>query len=222
MKLQDYFSEAYYINLDKRTDRRESFEKELSKYNLNNFVQRFSASMDATHTPLDDYSRLRACSLSHYNLIKLAKEKNLKNILIFEDDAFFYNSDTYRGIDIVEAALDDLQKFNDWHVFHLGGLVIDSELKKVSKNLLKANSILTTHAYAFNNTIYDFILNKFNPHLDSTLDGWLSARNEIIKYIVYPVSVPQTEGYSDCDAHGKSMGIFPFIHTFNKTIIDIS
>ena len=35
MRINDYFSKGYYINLDRRTDRREEFETEMEKYGLN-------------------------------------------------------------------------------------------------------------------------------------------------------------------------------------------
>jgi GR25 family glycosyltransferase involved in LPS biosynthesis len=43
MKITNFFSEAYYINVDERTDRRKQIELELIKNKINNFVQRFDA-----------------------------------------------------------------------------------------------------------------------------------------------------------------------------------
>ena len=43
MKIQDFFKESFYINLDSRTDRKEQFEGEVSQYGLSGFIKRSSA-----------------------------------------------------------------------------------------------------------------------------------------------------------------------------------
>ena len=70
----------YYINLNKRTDRREQIEKELNEFGLN--YERFEAI--ETHG-----FGIHGCGLSHLAVLKLAKENNYENVLILEDDFTF-------------------------------------------------------------------------------------------------------------------------------------
>lgn len=70
---------AFYINLDRRTDRREQFEEECRRMNIS--VERFPA-MERNPGAL-------GCSYSHYNVIKLAKERGYPTVIVFEDDFQF-------------------------------------------------------------------------------------------------------------------------------------
>jgi len=70
---------SFYINLDYRTDRKEQFEEECKKMNLE--VERFSA---ITHekAPI-------GCSESHLSILKKARDSKLDHVTIFEDDFQF-------------------------------------------------------------------------------------------------------------------------------------
>lgn len=70
---------AFYINLDSRTDRREQFEEECRKMNLE--VERFPA---VARNPGG-----LGCSYSHRDVIRLAKERGYSSVMIFEDDFEF-------------------------------------------------------------------------------------------------------------------------------------
>jgi hypothetical protein len=67
---------AFYINLDRRTDRRAEFEEECRKMNLE--VERFPA-VERTPGAL-------GCAHSHRNVIRLAKERGYPAVMVFEDD----------------------------------------------------------------------------------------------------------------------------------------
>ena len=76
----DKIDKIIYINLDHRIDRKKEIENELLKKNLNNY-ERFPA---IKHT----IGGL-GCSKSHLAVIKIAKERGYKNILVLEDDFEF-------------------------------------------------------------------------------------------------------------------------------------
>ena len=65
-----------YLNLDKRTDRRNEIEGELNKLDIDYI--RFSA-IENKNGPI-------GCCESHLEIIKLARKNEYKNVLIFEDD----------------------------------------------------------------------------------------------------------------------------------------
>ena len=77
--LHQYIDKIIYINLDKRTDRREQMERQLDAFGLS--YERFPA----IHHPRG----IVGCSQSHHAVYRLAKERGYKNIWILEDDFEF-------------------------------------------------------------------------------------------------------------------------------------
>ena len=85
-----------YINLDKRPDRRLLMEQELAKLSIpNDKITRFAA----IYNPLNGLG----CMRSHLEVLKMAKEKQWKNVWIMEDDFTFTADQEY-----VESALQQL------------------------------------------------------------------------------------------------------------------
>jgi len=74
--LADQIDMIFYINLDKRTDRRQEIESELNGLGL--AYERFSA---IPH----EFGAI-GCSSSHLAVLKLAKERGYRRILVLEDD----------------------------------------------------------------------------------------------------------------------------------------
>ena len=77
--MTENISHIFYINLEKRIDRRIQIEDELTKMGFK--FERFNA-IENTHNGL-------GCCYSHLKIIKTAKERGYKNVLIFEDDFIF-------------------------------------------------------------------------------------------------------------------------------------
>ena len=72
----ELFGGVFYINLEHRKDRREQIEGELNKLGLK--YERFPAiQLNPGNV---------GCGLSHLAVMKIAKERNLKNVFIIEDD----------------------------------------------------------------------------------------------------------------------------------------
>lgn len=185
--IQKFFKEAYYINLDDRTDRQEHMSRELKKYNLQDFVKRYSAIKAKVRSP---EQCVKASGSSHRNIIQQAKDRNLDNILIFEDDIFFKPD----GIKNIELALKSLQKRN-WDIFYFSCNIFDKNLKLVDTNLLLVDGCYCVHAYAINKQAYDKVL-KYNPETDPPIDAYLTV-NPFEKYSAYPLTVSQYDSISD-------------------------
>jgi GR25 family glycosyltransferase involved in LPS biosynthesis len=78
-----------YINLNKRTDRRQHIESLLEKYNIpaTRFEAiEYSSNGSAGNTPLHG---LYGCGQSHLAVLKMARDNGWKNVLILEDDVLF-------------------------------------------------------------------------------------------------------------------------------------
>jgi GR25 family glycosyltransferase involved in LPS biosynthesis len=197
MKIQEFFDAGYYINLDSRDDRNTHITKVLHSANLDIFVQRISAE-DGTHE-VEDYMRQHYCSASHRKIFLDALEKGYKNIVVFEDDFNFYDTDDYKGIENIEAGLSQLKNIEDWDIVYFGGYIFDKIIKKVDTNLLNINTILALHGYGLSTQGMNKLL-RHRPFVDCALDGWIGQQDDINKYIIYPLSSYQVSTRSDLDA----------------------
>lgn len=188
MKIQEFFKESFYINLDDRIDRQNHMSQELSKVGLENFVKRYSAIKAEVKTP---QNCVIASGTSHRNIIQYAYENNLENILVLEDDVFFKEN----AIELIEKSLDSLSKIDNWDLYYLSANVFDNPLTLIDDNLMIINNCYCVHAYAVNKKAYENIL-RYNPKTDVPIDAWLT-QNGFIKYGGYPLLVSQIDSVSD-------------------------
>ena len=88
-----YFDKIFCVNLDDRKDRWESAKLQFDKHKLE--VERISA-IKGSGLNLDWPPEIKegavGCSLSHLFTMKMAKQMNLSNYLVLEDDIEFDNN----------------------------------------------------------------------------------------------------------------------------------
>ena len=160
-KYLDFFEGVYYINLAKRTDRKDLFEKRAAELGIN--ATRFEAIV-----PQPEYVKMRyegheditraqkiGCTLSHQGVILEAREKGLKNVLIFEDDCVFLEGFNEK----LSLSVRELEHF-EWDLLYMGGEP-NNYMHQVSENLYmmkNSGGIYTTHCYAVNERFYDRML----------------------------------------------------------------
>jgi glycosyl transferase family 25 len=132
---------TFYINLSHRIDRKQLIETELNNYNLP--FERFEA-----HN-IPNFGEL-GCSKSHLDILKIARDRNYENILIFEDDFQFIVSKTE-----FEEELDKLFKSN----IIFGGCLLSYNLFKYEKTrfdfLWRVINVQTTSGYIVNKRCYN-------------------------------------------------------------------
>ena len=85
MKHLGYFDGAFYINLDRRIDRRDSFESKSQAVGLS--IPRFSAislSPDDAYKHPDDseWHKKASCTASHQKCIEMAKDNGWESVLL--------------------------------------------------------------------------------------------------------------------------------------------
>jgi GR25 family glycosyltransferase involved in LPS biosynthesis len=187
--LKKYFDKTYCINLDRRPDRWEQAQSEFKKHNIT--VERFSA-IDGNPNNIQTNIVIGhvGCVLSHLNIIKEAKDKKLKNILIFEDDVVF--SDDFN--DRFESMYEKVPK--DWNMLYFGGSH-HGKLEMISDNIGRARKTYTTHAYAIKSDVFDVaikLLSKAQYEVDVTLSLMQQSFNV---YVIRPHLAWQRDGYSD-------------------------
>jgi len=164
--MSNYIDKIIYINLSKRTDRREEIENELNNFNLD--YERF----EAIPTP---ECGIYGCGLSHLSVLKLAKERNYKNILILEDDFQFLVTK-----DVFEENLKAFFESNiDYNVCMLS-YGIDEYLHIENSVVNKVLYAKTASGYIVNCNYYDKLIALYEwclPLLISTRQHWLYAND---------------------------------------------
>lgn len=218
MKINEFFDKGYYINLDRRQDRNTEFLSELKNVGLDTFFTRING-VDSARFPCIDYKHY-FCALSHMKIYIDAFINSYNRILILEDDFMFYNTPEYKGLDIIEKSLDQLQMIKDWDILFLGGYVGDEKVHQISPNLLNINKILTNHGIGVSSKAIKKLF-EYKPFEDSALDGWISDREYLNKFIVYPLSSIQRESPSDLDITGKTPDVKHFVTKYLSPTVEI-
>ena len=151
----DFFEKIVCINLDERNDRWASVQREFVRAELGNRVERFSAIKNALgHI---------GCRDSHLAVIQSAKQNDLGNILILEDDIVFSDD----CVEYLKQALIEIEQFKEWHILYLGANVDPgcTHLKKVSPTLVQTDFALATHAYLINSSAFTQIIDLSLIHI---------------------------------------------------------
>lgn len=195
IKVNDYFDNVYVLNLDRSPDKLEKTRQLLSKFNI--LFERFSA-VDGDSIPKDayDFSNFKpgtgmienkyalGCLKSHIEIIKDAKVKGYKSILIFEDDIMMDP--------LFELKLQYLKYIKDWNLIYFGATQYHWKGIQYTEHFYKSHKSLGTYAYAIHESTYDAILNVNKYEL--AIDSVLSKVQEIYKdtcYTFYPnICVP--------------------------------
>ncbi len=193
-KKPDFIDKIIYINLNKRTDRKEQIEKELNDFGLD--YERFEA------IEVPNFGTL-GCGLSHLAVLKIAKEKNYENILILEDDFIFLVSkeEFYNQItDFFKLNLDYDTCFLSYNLINY------EELNNGIVN--KIIECQTASGYIVNRKYYDKLIELYEyamPLLEQTKQHWIYANDQIWKqlqqkdnwyYFIKRIG-KQADGYSD-------------------------
>jgi glycosyl transferase family 25 len=197
MRLFDYFDRVYCVNLERRKDRLDNFIKQVEKYNLGEF-ERFKA-FDGKEIDMSKYNTTLkpgelGLILSNLEIIKIAKEQNLKNILIIEDDCEF--TDEVLKIQEYFELLP-----NNWDMLYMGGnhnthMGINPP-QKINEKITKLHNTYSTHFVGLKKTVFDhieIILNNQKEPLDVTYTKLQKIFNA---YSFYPAIAKQIVDFSD-------------------------
>lgn len=196
-----------YINLDERKDRKKLCEAILDSVDISPYYR--------VPAIKDHILGSRGCTLSHYNIIKHAKENNYRNILIFEDDFTITNAPTFKSN--LLATFQQIKSNNTIpDMLYLGGNLATGYTenhKKIDNNLYKIGGAKTTHSYIIYNKLFDVILKKYDNINFNDNSIW-SGQNRInidyyylseihhMNYNIfgcYPCLTDQSDGYSDIE-----------------------
>ena len=160
----------FYINLDERTDRRKEVEQELEGMGLP--FERFAG---IKTTP-----GIIGCGIAHCGVIKEARRRGYKNVLVVEDDfMFLVDKETFRSE--LEAAI---QEVPDYDVLMLGYSMKQSQ--PFSDRLLRVIEAQAGSAYLVNAKMYDSLIAIWefgNQKILEKMEHWLYANDQVWKRI---------------------------------------
>ncbi len=170
--INNFFEKVYLLNLDKRSDKLKIASRKLNIRKIK--FERFSAIdgnckefdylWDNINNQYNDFDKklgrkaLRSrgalgCMLSIESIIKNAKIKQYKNVLILEDDIIF-NKD----FDNKLLKIKDIDP--EWALIYLGASQYDwKDIKSFNENFYYAEKSCGTFAFGINSNYYDTILN---------------------------------------------------------------
>lgn len=213
----NYFDGAFYLNLDIRTERKETFEKRIKEVGLE--VERFSAIQLKEEDVPNHFNNAGwhikiSCTYSHFEMIKEAKRRGWKNCLIFEDDCVFEPN----FIQKMNECIKDLKNI-EWDMFYMGGEP-NSECYSVTDNLAKCTTgMYGTHAYAINECFYDKILSV--PYTMGVIDTLFLfyTKNQKKYYMSKDLLVLQDEDFVSDLWNGKIKRTEIYKAAYKKWII---
>ena len=207
----DYFEKSYYLNLDSREDRKNRIEDHFNKFKITaERIPGFVITPEEVVNydkgrELDEHSRNLAparigCSLSHLKAIQNAKDLGLKNVLIFEDDAFIIEE----NLEVFKEALKELETLPKWDMLFLGANAL-APIQQIAPHIGKLTGAFCAHAYAVNAHFYDKLLEyKFEQFriFDEYLFNEMRNPNYNI-YTVLPITAIQYDSFSTIE--GKNV-----------------
>jgi glycosyl transferase family 25 len=185
----------FYINLDKRTDRKEEIEGELNKMELS--YERFPA--------IYNKIGIAGCGYSHLEVLKTARDRGYKNVLIFEDDfMFLIEKDEFedylkRFFETVDNKFDVCFLSYNTHQFRETPEL--PFMKRVSDCQTASGYIVNQHYYSKIIELYEHAI----PLLEQTDHHWLYANDIVWKklqvddtWLCFEKRIGrQRDGYSD-------------------------
>ena len=196
-----FVEHVFYINLDKRPDRKAHVQEELNKVGLKNNAIRFKA--------VEMKNGAVGCTLSHLRILKDALSHQLSHVLIVEDDIQFLNPDIF------------VSKFNDtmeslviqdkpWDVILLGGNNV-RPIKNVHESYVQVTGCQTTTGYLVNGHYISTLIENITQGLTLLLKSpenhalyaidkyWFHLQVKDIWFLIVPLSVIQRPDYSDIE-----------------------
>ena len=152
----NFFDKIACINLTRRPDRLEQATELFNELGITHLVARFDALDYSAYEAIPDRDKGKyGCTHSHMEIVRQAKAKGLKSVLIFEDDVKLHRTPD----EINEAMTKCIEEIpDDWEMFYLSGNPLE--------NLCTIKLTFTTHAVAISERAYDHILKGAENHDD--------------------------------------------------------
>jgi GR25 family glycosyltransferase involved in LPS biosynthesis len=200
----DKFDIIYYINLDKRKDRKNQILQELSNMNINmTKVKRIPGVISSLSCV--------GCSKAHLNALKDFEQNNYKNCLILEDDFHFVLEKTKT----FELLNDFWKGESPWDVLMISGNIRRYKPTDLSY-LYKITNAQTTSGYAVNRNYLPILMKNFEDGINKYVIAnkrtpalcidiyWKRLQPSGNWFVINPKLGRQREGYSDIECRNTN------------------
>ncbi len=191
MGLNDIFDKVYCINLKHRTDRWEGCQTQFDKYGIE--VERIDA-VNGNEVVPDGVGKLMPGEVgvirSNYNVIRDAKEKGYKRIIIFEDDVELCDDFNSRFM----LHYDNTPE--DWRFLYMGGNHVGG-LTPVNNKISRIRHTYAIHAICVHEELYDHILSMLGEEKVQVDVTYAQLQKTFPSYVFRPHLAWQKDGHSD-------------------------
>ena len=199
-----YYDRAYYINLDRRPDRRQKMEAQLQKFHMAALrvpaIDGTAIKWDARYGLKSDFwnNGAMAYCLSYRGVIVDAIKQGYERILVMDDDAVLMDN-TFQ---VLAAAFKDLPAH--WHMLYLGAnhgsptpVAMPTEKERIGDHLYRLIGSVGSHAIILHKSCFSTLLHFLaNPYMP--LDSYMAGYQRFFPcYITYPGVAAQAGGHSD-------------------------
>ena len=196
---EDYFNlgieHAYVVNLEERKSKWDQIQEEFKHTNF--FLERFNA--------IKDEVGHKGCGKSYQAIIRMAKEKNMDSVLIFDDDCKPLDKFNERWILVKKWLNDNNEK---WEIFNGGLKIVQGSETQLIGTIDENNRILTIHKgihtqmVLYKKESYDRIL-EWDYDKNWLIDFNYINTNKFKTVYVEPPLTMQKEGFSDTEGYHK-------------------
>jgi GR25 family glycosyltransferase involved in LPS biosynthesis len=211
----------FYINLEKRTDRRKLVEKELLELDL--IGTRFNAVKSSPHSR---NCGAIGCSLSHLKCLYIAKKNNWDHVMIVEDDIQFLNPETFKN------QLNSFLYFseNKFDVLLLAGNNMLPFLP-VNNNCIQVMNCQTTTGYIVLNHYFDTLIANIKEGISKLIQYsddiqlyaidkyWIKLQRKHEWFLLIPLTVVQRKNYSDIQLSITDFSTYMLNYNKTQTIV---
>jgi|TARA_B110000305_G_C19465813_1_gene657854 GR25 family glycosyltransferase involved in LPS biosynthesis len=187
---------GFYINIDRRLDRKLHFEKLKEKYSFFKGVDRFSA--------IESDNGSIGCCSSHMAAIKKCKQLDGDVSMICEDDLMIFNDQSFNNM------VNTLNLTADWDVLTLtprGDVILNEDLPN---GYIRIKNNQTATAYLFKKHMIDILIETLQYGLDQMKLGghtdyftndqvWKKLQIPYKFYFYKDIFAGQLAGFSDIE-----------------------
>ena len=195
MTVNDFFDRVFCINLDSRPDRWQQSSVLFQQLGID--VERIPAVQgSATNLnwpfPLKDGAI--GCALSQLFTFKYARQLQLDNFLLFEDDIEFADNFNAKFADCVTQLPDD------WDIVYFSGNHhLGPNLTQITDQIYKCEYTLAAHSVGFRHTMFDYFINTIIDLTKPCDVHYAESHRSFNAYVVQPHITGQRSDFSNIE-----------------------
>ena len=214
MEQNKIFENTLYINLDFRKDRNDCVLKELKKIGIDNPIRISAIDMTKQRAGADV---AMGCTLSHIKCLEYAKENQLSQVFICEDDIYITDVELFKKT--LKNLLED-PTTPDWDILLLGSNLMKGNPPNIKREkYVHVKFSYSAVAYIIKQRYYDTFINCAREGLKKKIQidvSWNQLQKKDIFIMPIPATVTQFPSYSDIEK--KHANYVPHLLNIDKGI----